>query len=50
MERDTELAPEQRDGRPVEERTAGSPESTPAPAASDDDDIPEDETIESVGY
>ncbi len=38
-----DLAPEQRDGRPVEERAAGEPDDT-------DEDIPDDETIESVGY
>jgi hypothetical protein len=34
---------EPRDGRPVEERTAAKPEGA-------DDDVPDDETIESVGY
>ena len=38
-----DLGPEQRDGRPVEERAAGEPEDA-------DEDIPEEETIESVGY
>ena len=40
---DDDLGPEQRDGRPVEERADEEPER-------DDDDVPDDETIESVGY
>ena len=38
-----DVGPEPRDGRPVEERTAGEPEGN-------DDDVPDDETVESVGY
>jgi hypothetical protein len=38
-----DLGSELRDGRPVEERAAMKPEQ-------DDDDVPDDETIESVGY
>jgi hypothetical protein len=41
---DSDLGPEQRDGRPAEERTAGEP------ARGDDEDVPDEETIESVGY
>jgi hypothetical protein len=42
-ENDADLGPEQRDGRPVEERADGQPEDA-------DEDVPDDETIESVGY